>query len=137
MVFGKFDLNQTSVSNSRFFKRSNIIWRRRKTEDGFVFTTRESLDLSVAQVRKRSDQIEPYQPAKLLSSLIKALEHLDSAHSDSWHLMQTIEVKLLPHLSDTLVFDTSDIAKTTLETLQAFNRAAYLKYASFQDDEIK
>ncbi len=132
MVFGKFDLSTTSVANSRYFKRSNIIWRRRKTPVGFTFTTRESVDLTVVQVHKNNAVSEPYQPSKLLMSILKACEHLGTAHSDSWHLMQTIEIKLLEHLSPNMSVDSRIINEVTGETLKAFNAAAFVKYASFK-----
>jgi transcriptional regulator NrdR family protein len=134
MVFGKFDLGLTSVSNSRYFKRSNIIWRRRKNSDGFTFTTRESVDLSVVQVHKDNNTSEPYQPTKLLMSIFKACEHLGSAHSDSWYLMQTVEIKLLDHLSEGMTLDSFAISDIVAETLKAFNTPAFLKYASFKGD---
>jgi transcriptional regulator NrdR family protein len=134
MVFGKFDLNLTSVSNSRYFKRSNIIWRRRRNDTGFTFTTRESVDLTVVQVHKDNSTSEPYQPTKLLMSIFKACEHLGTAHSDAWYLMQTIEIKLLDHLSDNMTVDSFAIQDVTAETLKAFNTPAYVKYISFKGD---
>ncbi len=134
MVFGKFDLSLTSVSNSRYFKRSNIIWRRRKSPVGFTFTTRESVDLTVVQVHKNNTTSEPYQPTKLLMSIFKACEHLGSAHSDSWYLMQTIEIKLLEHLPDNMTVDSFTLSDLVADTLKAFNTTAYVKYISFKGD---
>ena len=134
MVFGKFDLSATSVTNSRYFKRSNIIWRRRKTPVGFTYTTRESVDLSVVQVHKADMSSEPYQPAKLLMSIFKACEHLGSAHNDSWYLMQTIEIKLLDHLSEGMTVDSFTISDVVADTLKAFNTTAFVKYSSFKGD---
>jgi len=134
MVFGKFDLSLTSVANSRYFKRSNIIWRRRKSPAGFTFTTRESVDLTVVQVHKSNATSEPYQPTKLLLSIFRACEHLGSAHSDSWYLTQTVEVKLLDHLSEGMTVDSFAISDIVAETLKAFNTTAFVKYSSFKGD---
>jgi len=134
MVFGKFDLSLTSVGNSRYFKRSNIIWRRRKSPAGFTFTTRESVDLTVVQVHKSNTNSEPYQPTKLLLSIFRACEHLGSSHSDSWYLAQTVEIKLLEHLSENMTIDSFTISDIVADTLKAFNTTAFVKYSSFQGD---
>lgn len=134
MVFGKFDLGQTSVGNSRYFKRSNIIWRRRKSPTGFTFTTRESVDFSTVLVHKSDLSTEPYMPGKLFEDILRACDHLSNAHNDAWHLMQTVEVKLLGHLTKTMSVDSATIAEVTSETLKAYNAAAFVKYSSMQQE---
>lgn len=132
-----FDLSVTKVVNSRFFKRQNVVWRRRQTESGVVFTTRETIDLSgVVVVKKRTPKTQPYQPGKLFISLLKSVDHLDNAEQVSWDLRRTIEFKLLDFLDSEFSTSSTQLAELCLETLRAYDKTAYIKYASYQSELV-
>lgn len=123
--------------NSRFFKRSNIVWRRRQNDSGVVFTTRESVDLSgVVVVKKRIPKAQPFNQGKLFISLLKACDHLDNAEQVSWDLRRTVEFKLLGAITEDFEVTTTLIAQVCLETLHAYNKTAYVKYASYQSELV-
>jgi transcriptional regulator NrdR family protein len=125
-------IGDSSVTNSRFFPGQNIIWRRRSTSGGLLFSTREKIDLTNTRVIKRhSRPSEMYQPAKLLLSLYKCLSHrLDAARS-SWELMQTVENNLIIYAQKGLL-SSDDIAREALATLKAFDSNAYIAYGRYQ-----
>lgn len=132
-----FDLSVTKVVNSRFFKRQNVVWRRRQTDSGVVFTTRETIDLSgVVVVKKRTPKPQPYNPGKLFISLLKSVDHLDNAEQVSWDLRRTIEHKLTLSLTEDFSETTTHIAELCLETLNAYDKTAYIKYASYQPELV-
>ncbi len=132
-----FDLSTTKVVNSRFFKRANVVWRRRQTDSGHVFTTRESVDLSgVVVVKKRIPKSQPFNQGKLFISLLKACDHLDNAEQVSWDLRRTVEFKLLHCLATDMEVTSTLVAKICLETLHAYNKTAYIKYASYQSELV-
>jgi transcriptional regulator NrdR family protein len=127
----QLNIGNTKVVNSRFFKGQNVVWRRRKTSDGIVFTTRERVDLSGTTVQKNGSRPrEAYQPAKLLISLISSLSHRNNAVEAAWALFLTIENKLLDSaLNSPSGLNTESIAKSVLETLKAYDIDGYLTYA--------
>lgn len=128
-----FELEPTKVVNSRYFKRKNHIWRRRKhLETGVVFTTRESVDLNGMLVQKRnSDTSESFQPAKLLVSILRSIDHREQAPHVAWQLMLTVQEKLLLSLSENMHTNTSTIGKIVQETLRNFDKAGYEKYVAY------
>lgn len=132
-----FVLSNTKVVNSRFFKRQNVVWRRRQSIDGVVFTTRETVDLDGLVVKKKlTPTIEKYQPGKLFISVLKACDHLEVPEDTAWHVTKTIEEKLLLRINADFAIKTSIIATITLETLKAYDTTAYVKYAAFQPELV-
>ncbi len=127
-----FVLSTTRVTNSRFFKRQNTVWRRRQTPDGVVFTTRETVDLeNLLTIEKKTGESE-YKPGKLYLSLLNACDHMDDSVDVAWQIKNTIEEKLLTHVEEDFRLSTSVIAELALDTLKMFNTTAYVKYASYQ-----
>jgi transcriptional regulator NrdR family protein len=125
-----FVLSTTRVTNSRFFKRQNTVWRRRQTPDGVVFTTRETIDLEQVRVINESGEASNFKPGKLYLSLARACDHLPDADSIAWSIKNTIEEKLTALLDERLELTSAQIAQTTIETLRLYNTSAYVKYAS-------
>jgi len=119
--------------NSRFFKGQNVIWRRRKTLDGVVFTTREKFDLNGKIVTKSGNRAaEGYQPVKLLLSLVSTLSHRQDAAEAAWALLNTIENGIMSALTDIdQVLSTKLIAEITLSTLKGFDIDAYITYGRY------
>jgi len=125
-------IGDSAVTNSRFFPGQNIVWRRRVTPGGFLFSTRERIDLTNVKVVKRhSRPPEPYQPGKLLISLYRSLSHRLDAYKSSWELMQSVENKLMIYAQKGTL-TTANIAKEAMETLQSFDDNAYIAYARYQ-----
>ena len=132
-----FVLSNTKVVNSRYFKRQNVVWRRRQSKDGVVFTTRETVDLEGLVVKKKIALTpEKYQAGKLFISLLKACSHLDGPEETAWHLAKTIEEKLIEALSEEFAVKTTTIAIITIESLKSFDTTAYIKYAAFHPDLV-
>ena len=128
-----FVLSTTRVTNSRFFKRQNTVWRRRQTPDGVVFTTRETVDLEkLLTIEKKTSTTTRYKPGKLYVSLLKACDHMDDAEDVAWQIKNTIEEKMLNHIDESFVLSTTVIAEVALDTLKLFNTTAYVKYAAYQ-----
>lgn len=127
-----FVLSTTRVTNSRFFKRQNTVWRRRQTPDGVVFTTRETIDFEQITVVKLSGEKSGYKPGKLYISLLKACDHLSDSEDVAWQMKNTIEEKITTTLDKDLTIATKDIAEISIDTLKLFNTTAYVKYASYQ-----
>lgn len=132
-----FDLSATKVTNSRFFKRQNKVWRRRQTGSGVVFTTRESFDFDNIEVAKKNSRPqEDYQAGKLFLSIYKACDHLPDGPQTAWHIFQTIEEKLTNQLSESMILTVTDIALVSLTTLKNFDTTAYVKYGSYQSELV-
>ena len=127
-----FVLSTTRVTNSRFFKRQNTVWRRRQTLDGVVFTTRETFDFDQIIVIKHSGKKSNYNSGKLYISLLHACDHLDNAEQVAWQLKNTVEEKLITKLDKTFEVDSNVIADVSIDTLKLFNTTAYVKYAAYQ-----
>lgn len=131
-----FALSTTRVTNSRFFKRQNTVWRRRQTPDGVVFTTRETIDYDQITVIK-SDQTEvKYKPGKLYLSLLRACDHMEEPEDVAWHIKTTIEEKFIVRLNEKLHIRTLDLAEIAIDTLKLFDTSAYVKFASHHPDIV-
>jgi transcriptional regulator NrdR family protein len=132
-----FVLSNTKVVNSRYFKRQNVVWRRRQSNDGVVFTTRETVDLEGLVVKKKVVPApEKYQPGKLFISLLKACNHMDNPEETAWHLAKTIEEKLIEALSEDFEVKSTTIAIITIDTLKSFDTTAYIIYAAFHPNLV-
>lgn len=127
-----FVLSATRVTNSRYFKRQNTVWRRRQTPDGVVFTTRETIDLDNLQIIKKSNDKVKYSPGKLYISLLKACDHISDPEDIAWQIKNTVEEKLTAELDEQFLITSTKLAEIAIETLKLFNTTAYIKYASYQ-----
>lgn len=123
--------SSTRTVNSRQQRRSTGTWRRRQcTTCGNVFTTLERADLGGTHiVIKRSGLREPFDTAKLLISLFRALEHRSQPGRDAYTLHNTILGRLFPCGA---ILESEQIAHVTMETLSNFDASAAIKYRSFQ-----
>ena len=135
MVFKQLPLNSSKVTNSRFLRRTNQIWRRRHY-NGQIFTTKESVDLSKLQLRTKNGKLQPYQPATLLLSLHDALQHSPQKDRDAWYLLETIQTKFIAELDDTLTLPKERLFELSVVTLHAFDRVAALRYASIRTQKV-
>lgn len=131
-----FDLSATKVTNSRFFKRQNKVWRRRQTSGGVVFTTKEQVDLESLVIIKKSGASQHYQPGKLFLSIHKSCDHLADASNITWQLFQTVEEKTIANLDANFQVASSELAQLILETLHSYDITSYVKYASYQQSLV-
>lgn len=131
-----FVLSTTRVTNSRFFKRQNTVWRRRQTPDGVVFTTRETLDFEQITVIKNSGETAPFKPGKLYLSLLHACDHMPDSEDVAWQIKSTLEEKLITLLTKDMQISTIQLARLSIDTLKLFNTTAYVKYASYHPDIV-
>ena len=128
-----FVLSTTRVTNSRYFKRQNTVWRRRQTPDGVVFTTRETIDLEQSlAIIKKSGERTSYKPGKLYVSLLKACDHIDDSEDVAWQIKSTVEEKIVANLEESFEMKTTDIAEIALDTLKMYNTTSYVKFAAYQ-----
>jgi len=122
----------TRVSNSRPQKRLQQVWRRRQCgRCGAVFTTNEATDLSGSWVvRSAQGRPEPFSRDTLLVSVLRAVGHREQPVPDAGALTATIISKLLRATRSAEISPTQ-IASTTLETLQRFDDVAAVQYRAY------
>ena len=140
-----FCRNATQVINSRFQKRRNSVWRRRKCLNcGRIVTTSESIDyekswtvVTPAAGNPKKQPKQPFLRDKLLISIHKSLGHRPEPLRDALGLAHTIIGKL-----DTsgAVQDgeltTTAIATLTLDTLKRFDKVAATMYQAYHADVL-
>jgi transcriptional regulator NrdR family protein len=124
----------TEVTNSRFNKRTNAVWRRRACKVcGNIVSSYETVDLSktwrVAQ-SNGAKGLQEFSRDKLLLSVYKSCAHRASAVQDSSDLSKTIIVQLAAKTHDGLL-KTEDIARGIYGVLKRFDIAAATHYKAF------
>lgn len=119
---------ETKVTNSRWQKRSNQVWRRRRClACQSVFTTHEQIELETALLVDKPGSTQAFLPNLLLKDLMIALKHRSDVYTASGEVMATIIHRLLS-LPQKPVFKSSDISKITAAVLKNFDKQAYLRY---------
>lgn len=123
--------SDTSVTNSRHQKRQNQVWRRRYCAScSSTFTTLEKTDLFTALSVADKNHYKPFLRDKLFLSLYDSLKHRKTALNDATALTDTIISKLMLCIKDGRV-ENSMIAKTALDVLNRFDKAAATSYAAY------
>ena len=118
----------TKVTNSRWQKRNNQVWRRREcTACHAVFTSHEAFELESALSVSQNGRISPFMPDLLLKELMMALQDRNDVYTASREVMGTATAKLLT-LPQKPVFSPADISKTVSGVLRRFDKRAYLRY---------
>ena len=121
---------KTKVTNSRYQRRSNQVWRRRQClACGALFTTHEALELESALSVNRHGRLEAFRPDLLLEELHRAMHNQKDAHTASKEVLATIVRKLLD-LPQKPVFVPTDISKAAAEIIKRFDKSAYLRYVA-------
>ena len=122
--------SETKVVNSRWQKRNNQVWRRRRClACQSVFTTHEQIELESVLYVEHNGLAKAFLPDLLLKELMIALKHRKDVYTASREVMSTIVRSLLglplnPFLKPT------DISKTTAGVLKRFDKQAYLRYVA-------
>ena len=124
---------KTSVRNSRHTSRKNQVWRRRNCEEcGRTFTTREKVELEFLEVLNEDGSSEPFLRSKLITSVIKACDHLPEAVDNAFALVETAEKKILldvPAKSNRI--EATEIFEAISSVLKLYEPLAHLKYLSY------
>ncbi|MEO8785052.1 MAG: hypothetical protein ABI221_01890 [Candidatus Saccharimonadales bacterium] len=127
-----FCSGNTKVTNSRWQKRRNHVWRRRQClVCGQLFTTTEGpvLDKSVT-LQSAGRPAEPFIPEILLISIYQSLRHRPTAPADAAALLQTVLSRLLPQISGGCL-QRQQVVAATNHILKRFDRAAATSYLAF------
>ncbi|MDP2641503.1 MAG: transcriptional regulator NrdR [Candidatus Yanofskybacteria bacterium] len=119
----------TKVTNSRSAEHGKAIKRRRLCLDCEKrFTTYERVELLGLTIVKRNGSKEPYLRHKLELGLRKALEKRPFTEQQFQKIVANIENDIFNLARDTIPSD--QIGKFVLFHLRAFDKVAYLRFAS-------
>jgi transcriptional repressor NrdR len=123
---------ETHIINSRWQKRKNQVWRRRKCWDCLaVFTTGEAPDYDATWlVKDRYGSLRPFSRDKLLLSLHKSCGHRKTALEDAGGLVETIIGRLADDVSNGTI-EGRRVAQIALVALNRFDAAAATHYQAF------
>ena len=128
---------RTSVVNSRHQRRNNNIWRRRHCPKcNAVFTSIEAADLSYSvsyRPAPTSNTVEPFSREKLFISIYESCKHRETALEDAIALTDTVLTKLKPYFKQ-IIIEREFIIKTTLATLERFDKATATHYRAYHQD---
>ncbi len=120
----------TQVINSRWQKRLNRIWRRRRCKScASVFTTNEAPDNALAFRVASSGSLQAFDRDKLFISIYDSLRHRPSPLEDARSLTATVTSRLSKKAHRATI-ELTDIIVTTADTLKRFDRAAYTYYTA-------
>lgn len=121
---------KTSVTNSRFQKRNNQVWRRRKCRScGAIFTTHEAILLEDSLSVERNGKTEKFLADKLYTEVLLAVQDLPDCYSVAKELTATITQNLLKHASEGLI-KAQAISFETSSVLKRFNKRAWLRFVA-------
>jgi transcriptional regulator NrdR family protein len=131
--------SQTEVTNSRFNKRTNAVWRRRACKScGNIVSSYETVDLDktwrVAQSKSRKG-LKNFSRDKLLLSVYKSCAHRQTAVQDSSDLSKTIITQIAKRTPDGLL-TTNIIATSIYDILKRFDQAAATHYKAFHPTSL-
>lgn len=121
-----------AVINSRFQKKQNKVWRRRKCLNcGALFTTNESIDLSKVIMIKRPDgQLEAFSREKLLASIYESCKHRKTPEKDAESLTASIITRLLATTTEPSI-DLLALTTLSTEVLKNFDKATLSYYRAY------
>jgi transcriptional regulator NrdR family protein len=122
---------ETHIVNSRWQKRANQVWRRRRCLGcEAVFTTEETANYGAAwRVEAKNGSLEAFQRDKLFLSLYMACGHRKTALNDATGLADTVVAKI-PAAVRTGVIKSAQIIEITQVALNRFDKAASSYYAA-------
>lgn len=123
---------ETSVVNSRFQKRANRVWRRRRCDScQSTITTLESPDYAVSiSFRTKTGRLEPFLRDKLFIAVFHSLEHRKTAVADATALTDTIMSGLSGCMIDGAV-DRNRLTTLATSVLKRFDTVAGVHYQAF------
>ena len=122
----------SQVINSRYQKRPNQVWRRRRCLNcSAVWSTLEISDYSLAvSVEGANNAFQPFDRDKLFLSIYESCKHRQTALKDATALTETVLSKLIPKLTHaSLPREVIIIVVSTV--LKNFDRPAAVHYAAY------
>lgn len=120
----------TRVVNSRYQKRSNQVWRRRRCERcDAIFTTHEAIDLSSTLLVVTGGQPRPFVTDILFTEVLMAMVHRRNAYLDAREATNTVIARLLM-LPGKPLYSPPQISLITSEVLKKLDRRAYLRFTA-------
>lgn len=121
-----------AVVNSRFQKKQNKVWRRRKCPNcGALFTTNESIDLSkVLMIKRPNGQLEAFSREKLLASIYESCKHRKTPEKDAESLTASMITRMLATSTDACI-DLSTLKNLITEVLSSFDKASASHYRAY------
>lgn len=125
---------KSEVFNTRSTKNNTTIWRRRRCMAcRKIFTTHEVIVLDgILRVKNKSKKTVPYSKTKLLTSLLKSLDHRPNVDTAIWYIANLAEQQLLPIASKQQgVIEVGQIFDICSQILKRYDGAAYIKYISY------
>lgn len=129
---------ETKVTDSRAAADDMAVRRRREClACKKRFSTYEQIELLDLAVVKKDGQREPYNKAKLVGGIRKALEKRPASEDDIAKLVSHIEGEIQTRGKDDV--PSGAIGDIVMKHLRAFDKVAYIRFASvykdFQDIE--
>jgi len=122
----------TKVTNSRWQKRSNRVWRRREClRCGNLVTTLEAPDYAVSfSFKNLSGVLEPFLRDKLFLAVYHSLQHRKTALDDATALTETIMSGLPACMEDGAVVRDKLVTHVT-SVISRFDHAAGVYYRAY------
>lgn len=117
------------VIDTRPSEDGSAIRRRRECLGcGKRFTTHERLEEMPVRVVKKSGRREPFDRAKILSGVMRAVEKRSISLEEIEALVDSIEREVLDQADREI--STKDIGELTMAKLRAMDEVAYVRFAS-------
>lgn len=129
---------KTKVYNSRSTSLNMIVWRRRQCLTcKKTFTTKEELNPGDHWKIYKNKRESSYSRSRLITSLLRACDHLTAKEDKVFYLLNAIEQKLLPFAAkNNLVLQASEITTATANILKNYDPTAYVKYISYHQPHM-
>ncbi len=117
------------VIDTRPSEDGSAIRRRRECLGcGKRFTTHERLEEMPVRVIKKNGRREPFDRAKILSGVMRAVEKRSISLEETEQLVDSIEREVLERADREIA--TRDIGELVMERLRARDEVAYVRFAS-------
>jgi transcriptional repressor NrdR len=122
--------NETEVSNSRWQKRANQVWRRRQCKVcRAIFTTHEAIDMSSALLVDRAGKQAAFESDLLFTELLLALQDRRDCYIAAREATSTVIARLL-RLPGSPLFSSKQISNTSAQVLRKLDKRAWLRYVA-------
>ncbi len=120
--------NKTIVTNSRYQKNNNSVWRRRKCIScQNIITTIETIAVSNIWLVTHQSKLMPFSRDKLYLSIYKCLSHRTDSINDASYIVSNIINKLLTTHKETKI-NNEIIKSTAYVILSRYDKLAAQQY---------
>jgi transcriptional regulator NrdR family protein len=122
--------SKTQVTNSRWQRRSNQVWRRRQCLSCMaVFTTHEAIDLTSTLIVASRGSTGPFLPDKLYTEVLLAIQDRKDCFIAAREVTNTV-IKQLLKLPEKPLFSPDQISQAAGDVLKRLDKRAYLRYVA-------